>query len=660
MAAGPSRTPWPPPDALLAAGLQAIVVDWAGRIAGATPRMDEVFAGPGNSLVSRLFDSLFSLRNPPWLSSQIRKRAAECSWTGDVVLRKCDNSECWAHLQAHRLPDATPSAVRLLVIVEDVTERVELADMLLRRAQELYDRNWELELIGRIGRLLLANTDLESALNGVLREVVRSVRADGGLIFVKDRHTDRLVCRAVCGATAPRSLLGFSVGPEEACLTTETVRTRTTQMAPDVTKDPRVAQQLAAGCRVRSLLSVPITAGDKSFGALLVGRHRVGLFADEEVRLVEVITNHAAFAIYNSFLGEDVALSRAYWQRTFDAIDDLLAVVDRDGTIVRVNEPLARLLGRSAPELVGEECSMLHDKLDPKAVRELADAGRPVFFGDQEFCGEICEASAFPLTDASGRVEAIVFHGKIKTSERRLHDEFRRASRLASVGELLAGAAHSFGNVLTAIKCTLGSARSALRDSAGPQDPGRRIDDALEHAARGSEIVRRLLNFSRGTEEPPSAVSLAEVVDAALALSTAHPAAKQRTITNLVPRDLPHVQANQGPLQEVVLNLLLNALQATEPGGEVRIEAEARPEDGIVCLRVSDNGPGIPAHLIDRIFEPFFSTKGGTGLGLATSAAAVHRMGGTITVDSEPGKGAVFTVRLNLRDPHAARQADAA
>jgi len=108
------------------------------------------------------------------------------------------------------------------------------------------------------------------------------------------------------------------------------------------------------------------------------------------------------------------------------------------------------------------------------------------------------------------------------------------------------------------------------------------------------------------------------------------------------------------------LNLLLNALQATEPGGEVRIEAEARPEDGIVCLRVSDNGPGIPAHLVDRIFEPFFSTKGGTGLGLATSAAAVHRMGGTITVDSEPGKGAVFTVRLNLRDPHAARQADAA
>ena len=667
-------------DVLGATDLQALIVDRAGRIIHATPRMDEVFAEPGGSLVHAPFDSVFSPRNPQWFSSDIRKNAAAGCWTGDAVLRKHDGSECWAHMQACRLPGSASSAANLLIIVEDVTERVELTDALMRRTQELYDRNWELEIVGKVGRLLLANTDLDSRLNYVLREAARSIGVDGALLLINDRHTQDLVCRAACGHTRAGMMVGFRIGPDQESLARHTVRSRRTQVATDLSTEPHVIKELTDAYGVKSILSVPIVANDEAFGAMVLCSMRPRSFAPEEVALVEIITNYAAFAVYNAFLGEDIVLSRANWQRTLDAIEDLAAVVDPLGTIITVNEAMARLLGSSVPNLVGQDCSELHPEIDSRLLANLVEGGKAQSFGDITIGGEICEGSAFPLIDGAGRVDSIVFYGKIITSERRLRDEFRKASRLASVGELLAGTAHSFGNVLMAIQGTLEAARNAPSE-----DNADKIVQALAHAAKGAEIVRRLLSFSRGVEEAPGRVSLSDVVEAALGLCKAHPSAKQRTITSLIPPDLPCVEARPGPLQEVILNLVLNSLQATDPGGEVRIEAEViapriaaaaippgmdvRRDDvddpsgdvrECAYLRITDTGCGMSAETIDRIFEPFFSTKGGTGLGLSTSAAAIHRMGGTITVESEPSKGTTFTIRLNLKDRKPAEQPKAA
>ena len=519
--------------------LQAALVDASGRIVLATDTLAAQLLHEPESLRSAALDTIFSPRNPAWLSREIRAAASSGVWTGDAILKNADGTEWWAHIQACRAPNLPGAEGELLLQVEDVTERIEITTALMKRAEELYDRNSELEIIGKVGKLLLANTDLESRLNAVLREAAQSIQANTGMFFIKDRSTDRLACRAVCGEMAPTTAIGFQVELDQPSLAAYAVRTRQTQSIKDVSAEENVLREAARSLGVKSALGVPMIACDEAFGALLLGSNRTRSFSSEEIVLVEIITNHAAFAIYNSFLGEDVALSRAWCQR---------------------------------------------------------------------------------------------------------------ASRLASVGEMLAGASHSFGNVLMALQGTVESARAAALGSAPKEEVVGKLERAAEHVNRGSEIIRRLLSFSQGVEEAPKGVTLHDTVEAAIELCRTHPAARHRAITDAVPCDLPLVEARPGPLQEVVLNLVLNALQATGPNGEVRVEAEVDESEPCVYLRVIDNGFGMSPETASQAFEPFFSTKGGTGLGLPTSAAAIHRMGGLITVDSRLGEGTTFTVRLNLKN----------
>lgn len=257
---------------------------------------------------------------------------------------------------------------------------------------------------------------------------------------------------------------------------------------------------------------------------------------------------------------------------------------------------------------------------------------------------EITIVEVLTASIASAVANAILCEGEQKYDE-----EINKASHMASVGEMLAGAAHSFGNVLMALKGSILLAREAISSGESKKDAIVRLDRAMQQIQCGTDVVYRILNLSRGVKSGPiRGINPERIVETVLALCRTHPLSKGKTITNLVPPDMSSVMAHEGFLQEVILNLALNALHAVRIGGEVRIEAEVFEADGYVDLRVIDNGCGIDPLDMERIFEPFYSTKGGTGLGLSSSAEMVHRMGGAITVESELDKGTVFTVRLAL------------
>jgi signal transduction histidine kinase len=263
-------------------------------------------------------------------------------------------------------------------------------------------------------------------------------------------------------------------------------------------------------------------------------------------------------------------------------------------------------------------------------------------------------------------------------------DELIRAERLASAGQLAAGIAHEIGNPLGAI---MGYLEVAERRPTMGQDI---VEDMRREAQRIDRIVKGLIDYARPRQPAPRAIAVNEVVSGALELVEAQGHFKEvDLVLNLSP-DVPEVRADPHQLEQIMVNLLLNAAQAVDGRRERRIEVStetvpyeatlppARRRDDppgidyshlrrlqarregltpppftkgsrVVRIAVRDNGPGVPPEIGDRVFEPFFSTKEtgqGTGLGLAVSARLIEGMGGTIQLDSPEGGGACFSVYL--------------
>lgn len=326
-----------------------------------------------------------------------------------------------------------------------------------------------------------------------------------------------------------------------------------------------------------------------------------------------------------------------------------MCVLDRQAKIVRANHALASRLDKQPSEIEDRPSADVLPEVPSDVWRTALFARHTTPLGEVVLAGEVCEAEAHPLTDPDGKADGVVICARIVTKERRLRDEVRQALRLASVGELLVGTAYSFGEMLKSIEGTLGKLRRSSED-------GESLTQALSHIRSASQTVERLLSFSCGFDHKKDRVSLRQVTESALALCLNHPAAKRKTVKNLVQPGIPTVDAQQGPLEEAIFNLVINALQATSPGGHVTLSARVLESQGCIELRVIDDGCGMKPNVLKHAFEPFYSTKGGTGLGLSASAAAIHGMGGVLTVDTTPSKGTIFTIRLPLTQSTRQRQ----
>jgi signal transduction histidine kinase len=236
---------------------------------------------------------------------------------------------------------------------------------------------------------------------------------------------------------------------------------------------------------------------------------------------------------------------------------------------------------------------------------------------------------------------------------KRSRESLLQAEKMALVGRLAAGMAHSIRNPFTSVKMRLFSlGRSLELDDAQKED----FDVISEEIQHIDTIVQNFLEFSRPPKLKMQSVSPSSVVDSALRLLEHR--LKSYGVTAAVdrPAPLPLVRVDVEQLKEVLVNLMVNACEAMAPGGAITIEerVESRPSLGhAAVMRVRDNGPGIPAHLLEKIFQPFFSTKEqGTGLGLSIAQRIISDHGGRLDVESTEGQGAVFTIRLPAQESY--------
>jgi two-component system NtrC family sensor kinase len=233
---------------------------------------------------------------------------------------------------------------------------------------------------------------------------------------------------------------------------------------------------------------------------------------------------------------------------------------------------------------------------------------------------------------------------------RAMEDQLMQSEKLASLGKLAAGVAHEINNPMTGI---LTNASLLLEDL--PADDSRREDlqTIVNETIRCRRIVKGLLDFARQSRPEKKKMSVNEIMRNSLSLVRNQASFRNIEITEDLDPYLPDIPADPNQIQQVFVNMLINASEAMPEGGRIRVTSRRADRAGEqVEVAISDNGPGIVPEVMSKLFDPFFTTKStGTGLGLAVSYGIVESHGGTIEVQSEPGYGATFTVRL----PTAAR-----
>lgn len=224
--------------------------------------------------------------------------------------------------------------------------------------------------------------------------------------------------------------------------------------------------------------------------------------------------------------------------------------------------------------------------------------------------------------------------------------QMERADRLASVGEMAAGIAHEIKNPLTGIAAAI----TVLKDDFEPQDERVSIiNEVLEQISRLDKTVNDLLFFGKPTVAEPTCTDINSALKKILVFASQHRGGKNIEKRLELRDGLPPVYVDPKQMQQVFLNLFLNAVQAMQQGGTLTVQSDLTKRNGVdmVQVRVIDTGQGIPPQILEKIFTPFFTTKAqGTGLGLAISHKLIEQQGGVLSVVSEDGRGTTFTVEL--------------
>lgn len=360
-----------------------------------------------------------------------------------------------------------------------------------------------------------------------------------------------------------------------------------------------------------------------------------------------------------------------------DAAVDGIVIIDHLGVIRSFNRAAERLFGYTSDAVLGRNVTVLMDEEDRNThdgflARYLASRVPHIIGRGRDVTARRKDGSLFPIHLAVGVIageEPPRFLGfihditetrRMEAESHRLQERLMHVSRLATVGEMASGIAHELNQPLAAMATY---AHACDRLLALPEPDIEEVRSALkliaEQAVRGGDIIRHMRSLARSEESTRTRVDINALIGELSSLIQSDAKAHGVQLRLELAAGLPMVSANSGQIQQVVVNLVRNALEAlapertAPPRSEVAV-ATRRTVEGHVEISISDNGPGVPEALKDRIFDPFCTTKAmGTGLGLAISRSIISAHDGTLDFEPNQPTGARFTVRLfpEMRDP---------
>ena len=559
----------------------------------------------------------------------------------------------------------------------DENDDLALADSLRAMALEnkrllaKNDRNIrELTVLNRIQTSINSTLELDWVLQLTMHEVQDLFGVEKCSLMLLDEQTNELFFQVALG-TIKDDQIRIDVNQGIAGWV---FRTGEPALVNDVRADSRWYSQPDAitGFTTRSILAHPLKSRDKVIGVIELINKFQGDFTEQELELLDSISNSIAGAIENARLfGElnkayqDMARdqnviveSRNTLRTLFDGIDDSICIVDQGLRVRALNRSAAAQIGIEPRLGVGKYCYEFLDQSDRPCdqcpINETFRTGKAVLVTQSRIWSDgkprELEVRTFPLENPDGTVDRAIEIVRDVTDMRKMEATLVQSAKLSAVGELAAGVAHEINNPLTAV---YGNAQMLLR-ALDPGDPRYQMAELIERTGlRASRVVRNLLDFSRQEDYRFAPTDINSTIEDALALILHQLHQGKIRVAKNLGDDLPRVIASAFHLQTVWTNLLINTRDAIgdEPIGKIQIVTRWSEDKQSVVVSFTDNGPGIAEKDLARIFEPFFTTKPrgrGSGLGLYVSYMIVAQHHGTMQVTSPPGDGTTFLVSLPI------------
>jgi len=555
-------------------------------------------------------------------------------------------------LREHRWALALASSMheerRLTASLE---QKVETKTTELEDAQRVLQRMWWL------GQQVTLELNPQRVLERFVEAVSDIVQADGGCVGMIGEDGK---IQIVVGTGMVESLKGMSV-PITGSAMGRVIRTGMAWTVTDIHEHAGEMSPEPYGRVKESVTSLAVIAisrrGDR-IGAVALVTAKRREFTTADLERIEAMSDLLSVSLENAELVETLRQTEWRFRTLFRAAPDAVFTVLQSGRIREANDAVRDVTGADPMQLVGREVVDLVIASDRELLRSALNvtfAGTPSRVELTFERNDRGVATRRLVAVAMSRLPeadppSVLLVGRDVTNEREMRLRLMETDRLAAIGELVAGVAHEVNNPLSSISAF---AQLMLRDGGLTATQRESVEIIKSETVRASQVVKDLLAFARRREPLHELVDLNGVITRTLRLRGYQMSTNQISVeTDLAP-DLPNVAGDARQLQQVCLNLVINAVQAMTATGGGTLRLSTRYDKGSVVMDVRDSGPGIPDATKARIFEPFFTTKDegeGTGLGLSVSYGIVTAHGGTIEAAETSPSGTTIRVTLPSRE----------
>jgi len=502
------------------------------------------------------------------------------------------------------------------------------------------------------GRTLTNEVRLEPMLGSVMDRVSQTLLVDRLAIFVEDpqRPLEMRLARSM-GVRLTQPLDLSFISPSRPEFTNGPIFFESPRSARDVSDSVRRTLE-----QVDLNYFIPCRIREHTVAVLGLGKTVDGDFlSSDDVELVQTIAGYVAIALDNAQLyssleqkAVEVARLKDFSENIVESLTVGVLAIDLEGTVEAWNSKMEQLIGVGRSDAVGKPLRQLLPQELALEIEARGDQEQITGIYKHRFHHQgrpiVLNVSITPLVGKSGeRIGRLLLFDDV-TQRERLEEQMSQTEKLTSLGLLAAGVAHEVNTPLAVISNYIQILAKQM-----PEDDPRHtiIDKIVKQTFRASEIVNNLLNFSRTGSSELADVDVNRVVEETLSL-VAHPLKTSRIqVVKQLTEGIPPVRGSANRLQQVFLNLFLNARDAMPTGG--MLEVRTGSHNGSVEIEVVDTGNGIPREYIHKIFDPFFTTKAGgrgTGLGLSVSYGIIKEHSGKIDVRSTPGRGTSFHVEF--------------
>jgi signal transduction histidine kinase/GAF domain-containing protein/CheY-like chemotaxis protein len=515
--------------------------------------------------------------------------------------------------------------------------------------------------LSEISTIMGYSLELDDMLHLVLDKILKLFEVESGGIYILDEQDKKL--RLAASSGLPDFLKeGADHEHEHNGFKNQILQSAEPLLVNDLSQ-AREADEILRQSGYHCFVGVPIRSEKRVLGLIsLLSKQERRKFSPSEVEFLCTVGNRIATIIENNILFDQLVCAKNEWETTFDYITDMVAILDQDLTILRANKTLAAKFNKHPRSIVGSKCyELFHANGSPPpdcpGIKTLA-TGKPctreIRIPELEST-YLLSTSIIPSRDGRAYLSYIA---RDITAHKKLEHQLLQMQKMECIGNLAGGIAHDFNNLLEGI---LGYAYY-IKQKMPKDDPLYGEVEAIENIAiKGANLTHQLMDFARRGEVKLIPVSVNDMVCEVKKLlsRTIH---KNIIISEHLEPGLPLVRGDEGQIQQLILNICLNARDAMPKGGKLKISTErvvldeeiteinpwAEPGE-YIRLSIADTGCGMDSVTQDKIFDPFFTTKKhgqGTGLGLSSVYRLVKKHQGHIQVKSKMGQGTAFEVFL--------------